>query len=70
MLDGNSEHVVFLQQLDGPFGTAWCRGDEERHLPFVAEAADVSHPVGDAAFQLDGGLAADLSSGWGLGTGC
>ena len=57
---GDREHVVFLEQLDGAFGPARGRRDEQRRLAAVAEPADLGDPVGDASVQFDRRLTADV----------
>ena len=48
---------------DRPLRTAGCGRDEQRRLTVLAQTADLRDPVGDAAFQLDGRLAADAVRG-------
>ena len=55
-IDRHREDVVFLQQLDGPFGAARRRRDEQRGVAVVAQPADLGDPVGHPAVQLDGRL--------------
>ncbi len=58
-LDRNREDVVFLQQLDGPFGAARRGRHEQRGFAVLAAPADIGDPVGDPAFSSTRRLALD-----------
>ena len=51
-LDRHREDVVVGEQLDGAFGTAGRVGDEEDGVAALASAANLRHPVLDAAVEL------------------
>ena len=51
-LDCNGEDVVFLEQLDRPFGAAWRRRDKQRRLTVFPQLANLGHPVGETAVEL------------------
>ena len=57
-LDRDSEHVVFLEELDGAFGAARRRRHKQHGFAGVAEAPDLGNPVHDASLQFDRGLTA------------
>ena len=59
-INRHGEHVVFLQHFDRPFGAPGCCRNEERRLPFVAQAANLRHPVGHPPFELDGRLRTNM----------
>ena len=58
-LGGDGEDLVFLEQLDRSFRTARRGRDEQRRLAGVPEAADLGHPIGNAAPELGDRLTAD-----------
>ena len=58
--DRNGEHLVLFQQLDCSLGAARSRGNEQRGFAVVAAAADLGHPVSDAAAHFNGRLAAHV----------
>ena len=56
----NGQDVVVLEQLDRALGPAGRGRDEQHRFAGLAQLPDFGDEVGDAAVQLDGGLAGDV----------